>query len=140
MVISIMKKYLFLLLLLIIYLMLISFPKTAKVTYYDNKKNSSIVTVMLNYENGINSKDLEKLFENYSKEYYVTKLKVNKKELDVSCSNITSCIDNVYKLSDPDFETNYIATGFKINKIYFLAYKQEIEKYLKAKDVTYETW
>lgn len=134
-----MKKYLFLLFLLLIYFILLLFPKTNKVLSYDDEQ-TGIINVILNYDSGINSKDLKLFFDGYNKEYYVFKIDINNNETSVSCSDFEKCISDVYKMSDNDFETNYMATGFRINKVYFIAYKDEIEPYLIDKKAIFETW
>lgn len=135
-----MKKYLFLLFLLLIYFILLLFPKTNNVLSYDDNGEKGVISVVINYDNGINSNDLKTFFDKYNKEYYVLKMEVNSDELLVSCSDFSSCISDVYKINDNDFEINYISTGFRINKVYFIAYKEEIEPYLNSKNVIYETW
>ncbi len=133
-----MKKYLFLLCLLVIYLILMLTPKTTDVISYQDIKKEGVVTVMIYYENGINSKDLKTLFDDYEGEYYVLKLQVNKEDIMVSCSDFKNCIDEVYSFNNNEFETNYITTGFKINRVYFISYRDEIEKYLNSNQIVYK--
>ena len=138
MVNNVMKKYLFLLFLLLVYFILLSFPKTNNVLSYADER-TGVISVVLNYDNGINSKDLKLFFDKYDKEYYVFKMDVNNNETLVSCSDFNDCISDVYEISDNDVETNYMATGFKINKVYFIAYKEDIEPYLIEKNIVYGT-
>lgn len=126
--------------LLVVYFILMLSPKTADVLSYEDLKKDGVVMVKINYENGINSKDLKTLFDAYDGEYYVSKLDFNGDEIIVSCSEFKKCIDDIYTFNDLEFETNYIATGFKITGVYFIAYRDEIEKYLSSKNVVYKTW
>lgn len=126
--------------LLVVYFILMLSPKTANVLSYEDLKKDGVVMVKINYENGINSKDLKTLFDAYDGEYYVSKLDVNGDEIIVSCSEFKKCIDDIYTFNDLEFEANYIATGFKITGVYFIAYRDEIEKYLSSKNVVYKTW
>lgn len=135
-----MKKCLFLLFLLVIYFILTLSPKTKDVLSYEDLKNDGVVMIEIKYENGVNSKELKTLFDDYDGEYYVSKLDINGEEIMVSCSNFKKCIDDIYAFNNLEFETNYIVAGFRITSIYFIAYRDEIEKYLSYNNVVYKTW
>lgn len=126
--------------LLVVYFILMLSPKTIGVLSYEDLEKDGVVMVKINYENGINSKDLKTLFDAYSGEYYVSKLDIDGEEIIVSCSDFKKCIDDIYSFNNSEFETNYIATGFRITGVYFLAYRNEIEKYLSSNNVIYKTW
>lgn len=132
-----MKKYLFLLFLLLVYFILILKPKTTNVLSYEDIKKDGVVTVMLDYKNGINSNSLITLLDDYNGDYYVSKLEINDADGYVSCSNIKKCIDDVFEINDTEFSTNYMASGFKINKAYLIVYKDEIENSALLNDVIY---
>lgn len=134
-----MKKYLFLLFLFFVYLMLVSFPKTTKVLSYDDKKYG-VVNVTMSFEDGINSNDLKLLFDNYNKEYQVYNINVRDGDILVSCSDFDNCLKVVYELNNKDFEISYVVNGFRVNNVSFLAYKEEIDKYLYNKGIVYKTW
>lgn len=135
-----MKKYLFLLLLLIIYVMISLKPKTVKVLSYEDKNKSSVLPVVISYEVGENSNDLKNFFDSYNDEYYVSLLNVNDNDISVSCTNFDKCIKQVYEYFDNDFEVNHMATGFKIDEVHFIAYKEEVKEYLAKNKVVFNTW
>ena len=135
-----MKKYLFLLLLFLIYIMCIINPKANKVSKEVKTDNYGAVSVFIKYDKGINSFELKKIFDNYSDSYYITDFNINDNDILVSCSDFDSCIKDIYSIYDSDFETKYIASGFRINSISFLAYKENIEDYLSKYDIVYKTY
>lgn len=133
------KKYLFLLLLLIIYVMISLKPKTVKVLSYEDKNKSGVLPVVINYETGENCNDLKKFFDLYKNEYFVSSLIINDNEIPVSCTNFDVCIKQVYEYFDNDFETKYMATGFRINEVHFIAYKENIKEYLSENNIVFNT-
>ena len=134
------KKYLFLLLLLIIYVTISLKPRTVKVLSYEDKTKSGVLPVVISYETGENCNDLKEFFDLYKDEYYVSSLNVNDNEIPVSCTNFNTCIKQVYEYFDNDFEVKYMATGFKINEVRFLAYKENIKGYLSENSIVFNTW
>ncbi len=135
-----MKKYLFLLFLLIIYLVLIKIPKTINVLSYDDNEKTGVVTVVIDYKNGINSNDLILFLNNYNNEYYVSNLKISNHEVSVSCDDFNYCVNEVYEYFDKKFLLDHLTTGFKVVSISFIAYKDEVEKYLQNNKVDYEIY
>ena len=135
-----MKKYLFLLLLFLIYIMCIINSNADKVSKEVKTDNYGAVSVFIKYDKGINSFELKKIFDNYSDSYYITDFNINDNDILVSCSDFDSCINDIYSIYDSDFETKYIASGFRINSISFLAYKENIEDYLSKYDIVYKTY
>ena len=84
---------------------------------------------------------LKKVFDNYNDSYYITNFNINKNDdILVSCSDFNKCINDIYTTYDSSFETKYIASGFKINSVSFLAYKDNIEKYLSKYNVAYKIY
>ena len=125
-----MKKYLFLLLLFLIYIVCIINSNTNKVSKEVKTDNYGAVSVFIKYDNGINSFELKKIFDNYN----------DSNDILVSCSDFDSCINDIYAIYDSDFETKYMTSGFRINSISFLAYKENIEDYLSKYDIVYKTY
>lgn len=134
-----MKKYLFLFFLLVIYFVLLLFPKTETVLSYDEKE-FGIVNVVIDFKNGINSNDLKLFFDNYDYDYKVLELNINDKNINVSCTYFSKCINDIYKFEDNEFSIKHLVNGFKINKVYFISDKETIENYLKDKNMTYKIW
>lgn len=135
-----MKKYLFLLFLLVFYFILIITPETTNVLSYDDKEKVGVVTVVIDYKNGVNSNDLVLFLNNYNNEYFVTDLKISNYEIPVSCEEFNECINEVYEYFDKEFLLNHLTTGFKVDSISFIAYKDEVEKYLQDNKVDYEIY
>lgn len=133
----IMKKYFFLIILFIVYLILSSLNNTKQVlSITDADNDSTVITVRLNFTDGINSKRVTNLLDNYNKEYYIKNM-IGKFNYDVSCTNIKICIDNVFKDKDDEFYNKYISTGFLINSIELIAYKEEILTFLDNNGILY---
>lgn len=132
-----MKKYLFLLVLLMFYFILTITPKTINVLSYDDEEKVGVVKILINYKNGVNSNDLLLFFNDYNKEYFVSYLKIGNHEIPVSCEEFNECVNEVYEYFDKEFMLEHLIAGFKVDGISFIAYKDEIEKYLKDNKVDY---
>lgn len=133
-----MKKYLFLLLLFIIYLILLQLSDEDEVISYDELNTGSAVNVLVSFENGINSNNLSTLFNNYNKEYYVYALKVNDDKINLSCDLIDDCINEVYDEENNLFYLKYLTSGFKVDEIEFIAYKDEVLPFLNKNNLAYK--
>lgn len=135
-----MKKYLFLLFLFIVYLLLIIRNNTLSkpVVYYDKKYKNGVCDLTLEFNNGINSKDIDKLFSNYNNEYYIYSIGLKDKEIKLSCDNISNCLKSIFDQEDNVFGMLNINNGFRINKINFITDKEKIIKYLNANEIVYE--
>lgn len=135
-----MKKYFFLLFLFIIYLCLVINNKTLvePVISYDDKYKDGVCDVTLEFEEGINSNHLVNLFNSYNDEYYIYGLSLKNKNLKLSCTNIENCIKNVYEQEDEFFSLINISSGFKVEEINFLAYENEVIKYLDDNNLAYK--
>ena len=127
-----MKKYLFLLFLFIIYLLICSVNDDKVVNVASYNKKYSTNTYILNFNNGINSKVFEDIIKNYEKEIYIYKINDTKG----SCNNFNDCIKDIYTMNDYNFEINYIASGFKIDKIELIS-DYSIEKFLDDNNINY---
>lgn len=135
-----MRKYLFLLFLFLIYIICILTPHTNKVSN-EVIDDYGLVSVFIEYDKGVNSFELQKVFDNYNDSYYITNFNINSNDdVLVSCSDFDKCVNDIYTIYDYDFETKYIASGFKINSVSFLAYKDNIEKYLSKYNVAYKIY
>lgn len=132
-----MKKYLFLLFLLFFYLFIINTNKTENVISYIDKNNQSVLDVTIMFENGINSKKLEGDFNKYKDEYFIYNIVVNKKEFNVKCSDIKSCINSIYAEESYLFDETYLATGFKVDSIKIIGYKNKLNDFLDYNNFTY---
>lgn len=133
-----MKKYLFLLFLFFFYIILIARPKTKEVVLYDDTNKSDVVILTLKFENGINSKDLNKIFELYDKEYFITKINTKSNDILVSCDKFSDCINDIYAQKESKFEEDTIASGFKIDKLTIISHNDYITSFLKKYDISYE--
>lgn len=136
MVIS-MKKYLFLIFLFIIYLVLLTNKETKEVISYDDIENKSASYVKIDFIDGINSNDLKELFNEYDNDYYVYIINTGSEMINLSCDKIDVCIEDVFKIEDNLFNENYIATGFKVESIELIAYKDQIIPFLKKNNLSY---
>lgn len=118
----IMKKYLFLLLLFVFYLILVTKREVTTPTFSISDDTNSVKTVIIEFENGINSKNLVSDF-NINKDYYLVKnIELEDEKYNVNCIKIDECIKNIYEQEDNAFNTKYIASGFKIKSITYLIY------------------
>ncbi len=133
-----MKKYLFLLLLFIVYLVLLLQKDDSKMVSYENLNNTNAVKVLIKFENGINSSNLLTLFSDYDNDYYVYSLDIYNEEIGLSCNLIQDCINDVFNQKDELFYLNYITNGFKVDKMSFIAYKDEVINFLEKNDLAYE--
>ena len=69
-----MKKYLFLLFLIGVYVLILfnnKDNKTSNVVSYLDKNRDGALSVKINFKDGINSNNLKKLFYTYDKDYYI---------------------------------------------------------------------
>ena len=69
-----MKKYLFLLFLIGVYVLILfnnKDNKTSNVVSYLDKNRDGAIFVKINFKDGINSNNLKKLFYTYDKDYYI---------------------------------------------------------------------
>lgn len=134
-----MKKYLFLLFLFILYLLLtISTNLTTKSVISYNGENESVISILLNFEDGINSKRLSNLFNSYDNEYYIYKIKLKNENINLSCNKIDICLEEIFSQEDNDFSMLNITSGFKIDTVEFIAYKDEIVPFLDLNKLIYE--
>lgn len=132
-----MKKYLFLIILFVIYVLLISFNKTEPVLSYDSIDEVGVSEYYIEFKNGINSNNLDTIFNKYNKEYYITYIKIkNDNEYKTSCNYINNCIKDIYKQESNEFNTKYI-NGISITNLHLLAYKDEMSKFLDKNNIDY---
>lgn len=104
-----MKKYLFLILLFILYIFLKSNIKVKPVINYNvNDGERKII-----FENGININELKNKLLNYEGKYLITKIN----DIEVKCSYINECINQIYEQEDKYFEEKNIVNGFKVDNI-----------------------
>ena len=116
-----MKKYLFLLSLFIVYLFLVNKNDVSPAISYENKYDGNVSDISIYFSNGINSNSIKKVFDGYNSDYYVYKIKLKDKDVAVSCSNIDSCLKEVYESEDKSFEILFLVTGFNVQEISMLA-------------------
>lgn len=133
-----MKKYLFLLVLFIIYIGLLLFDDKSNDVVVLEDLQKGAYKVSIEFDNGINSNDLKALFDDYDKNYFVYLFLLNNKRLDLSCDSIEQCIKNVYDVNDNDFYLKYVTNGFKIDEVELIAYKDEILSFLNKNNLTYK--
>lgn len=133
-----MKKYFFLLFLLLVYFFLKINVKT-KPVFINDETTNDVCKIKIVYENGKNSNDVKKIFDNYNNEYYIKKIIMDNNEYDVGCDTFDKCINQIVN-TDSSFENKYIVNGFKIKEIYFLAYKKNIISYLNKNDIIYTNY
>lgn len=133
-----MKKYFFLIFLFIICLILnLNDNSTEKVISYEEKSKEYIISINLDFNEGINSNKLNELFNKYDKEYYIRKISLNDEVLEISCKELSECIKETFNLKDNDFYNKYIVNGFKINNLNLIAYKDEIIPFLNNEKISY---
>lgn len=136
-----MKKYLFLLFLIGVYALILFNNKDNKtsnvISYLDENRNAAI-TVKIKFKDGINSNNLKKLFYTYDKDYYIFNIYADKEDIKVSCDSIDWCIDSVYEEKDEYFYKSRLTSGFKIDSISLLAYKEEIIPFINNNNLDYE--
>lgn len=113
-----MKKYLFLLFLFVIYLIIIIKPKTSNVFLSNEMNKNGVSSYTINFDLGINSNDLKKIFDLYDNDFLIT----NINDFNVKCSNFNDCIKEIYEQENISFEINYLINGFKINSIEIITY------------------
>ena len=75
---------------------------------------------------------------NYNKEYYVYALKVNDNKINLSCDLIDDCINEVYDEENNLFYLKYLTSGFKVDEIEFIAYKDEVLPFLNKNNLAYK--
>lgn len=128
-----MKKYLFLLLLLIVYVILNVKDDTRKVSYEMNDNDIYINSYRLKFPVGINSNDLINKLSNYNDDILINKIN----NIDVKCENINDCIKQFYQQMNEEFIMKNISS-FKIDSIEFIAYESDIKTFLENENlITY---
>ena len=128
-----MKKYLFLLLLLIVYVILNVKDDTRKVSYEMNDNDIYINSYRLKFPVGINSNDLRNKLSNYNDDILINKIN----NIDVKCENINDCIKQFYQQMNEEFIMKNISS-FKIDSIEFIAYESDIKTFLENENlITY---
>ena len=136
-----MKKYLFLLFMLVVYILLLIRNNTKNVANYNNlSNNNSTINIDIYFENGINSKKLVDEFKNYNYEYLIKNINIGNNSINLNCKLIEKCINNIYDMNDDDFYNKYIANGFRIEKLTIITDKNHIINYLKNKDYLYRIY
>ena len=130
-----MKKYLFLLFLFLIYLGLTLQNKSGYVLSYNDKNDLSVMDVSISFKNNINSNKLVKILNKYNNEYYIYEINGKYK---LSCNKIDRCIKDIYDEETSYFMEKYVASGFLINKVKLLGYKDEIIPFLNKNNFNYE--
>ncbi len=133
-----MKKYLFLLALFIIYLILIFRNDSMPVLSYKNRYDDNVSKVTLNFESGINSNKLKTIFSKYTNDYFIYNIKINNEYIGLSCTNVDTCLKNIYDEQDISFNTVYMANGFNVKELELLAYTDEILTFLKENNLSYK--
>lgn len=126
-----MKKYLFLLLLFLFYLILISKKEATSLASYVNDENESVKTITIRFQNGINSKDLINEFSIDKDSYLILNMELENNTYNVNCNKIDECIKNIYEEEDEAFNTKYVASGFKINSLTYLSYDLLNDKFFE---------
>ena len=136
-----MKKYLFLLFMLVVYILLLIRNNTKNVANYNNlSNNNSTINIDIYFENGINSKKLVDELKNYNYEYLIKNINIGNNSINLNCKLIEKCINNIYDMNDDDFYNKYIANGFRIEKLTIITDKNHIINYLKNKDYLYRIY
>ena len=136
-----MKKYLFLLFMLVVYILLLIRNNTKNVANFNNlSNNNSTINIDIYFENGINSKKLVDEFKNYNYEYLIKNINIGNNSINLNCKLIEKCINNIYDMNDDDFYNKYIANGFRIEKLTIITDKNHIINYLKNKDYLYRIY
>ena len=128
-----MKKYLFLLLLLIVYIALNISHNTKEVSYETNDSDIYVNSYKLKFPLGINSNDLRNKLSNYNDDILINKIN----NIDVKCENINDCIKQFYQQMNEEFIMKNISS-FKIDSIEFIAYESDIKTFLENENlITY---
>ncbi len=129
------KKYLFLLVLFIIYLILKvnAQEETMPVFSYDNEQRS-IKNITIRFENGINSTELSNKFKEYENDYLISGIKLDDREFNLECNDIEQCLNDIFCLEDKDFNQKYLLNGFKINEVNFISYDDSGTSMLSDED------
>lgn len=118
----IMKKYLFLLSLYLLYFLIIINKKDTQIVSIPIDNNSSVKEVTLKYENGINSNLLINKF-NKNDKYLVKTIESENNTYEVKCTEISNCIKDIFDEEESDFALKYNASGFKIKSVTYLNYQ-----------------
>ena len=128
-----MKKYLFLLLLLIVYVILNVKDDARKVSYEMNDNGIYINSYRLKFPVGINSNDLINKLSNYNDDILINKIN----NIDVKCENINDCIKQFYQQMNEEFIMKNISS-FKIDSIEFITDEDNIKVFLENEElITY---
>lgn len=128
-----MKKYLFLLLLLIVYIALNISHNTKEVSYETNDSDIYVNSYKLKFPLGINSNDLINKLSSYNNDILINKIN----NIDVKCEDINNCIKQFYDQKDEEFIIKNVSS-FKIDSIEFIADKQYINVFLEKENlITY---
>ena len=128
-----MKKYLFLLLLLIVYIALNISHNTKEVSYETNDSDIYVNSYKLKFPLGINSNDLINKLSSYNNDILINKIN----NIDVKCENINDCIKQFYQQMNEEFIMKNISS-FKIDSIEFIAYESDIKTFLENENlITY---
>ena len=121
-----MKKYLFLLLLLIVYIALNISHNTKEVSYETNDSDIYVNSYKLKFPLGINSNDLINKLSSYNNDILINKIN----NIDVKCEDINNCIKQFYDQKDEEFIIKNVSS-FKIDSIEFIAYESDIKTFLE---------
>lgn len=132
-----MKKYFFLLFLFIIYLVILLNNNDTKYVNLNQNIDNHILDITLNFDSGINSNDLNKIFSEYNKEYYIKEISLSDEKIELSCDSFLVCVIDIFELKDDNFYNKYIVNGFKIKNINFITYKDDIISFLDNKKINY---
>ncbi len=124
-----MKKYLFLLFLLGFYIGISFHERTQEVSFNEEEKHINLYKI--DFKNNINSNGLIEIFNGYNN---IIIKKINENE--VKCNDIKICVKEVFDEKDDLFEEKYIASGFSIDSIEFIAYKDEIKYFLNKNNLS----
>lgn len=136
-----MKKYLFLLFLIGVYVLILfnnKDNKTSNVVSYLDKNRDGTISVKINFKDGINSNNLKKLFYTYDKDYYIYNIYIDRENIKVNCDSIDWCIDSVYEQKDDYFNKSRLTSGFKVDSISLLAYKEDIIPFINDNNLECE--
>ena len=133
---DIMKKYFFLFFLIIIYIFINS--SRSEHAFLNTDNNYNIIDKMhISFNNGINSKKLISILNEYDYEYFIDKINIYNKDYDIKCNSIESCIKDLYNLFDDSFYDKYIMNGFKINNIDIIVKKDKFIEMLNNKNIAF---
>ena len=78
------------------------------------------------------------LYYRISTLYYIYNIYTDRENIKVNCDSIDWCIDSVYEQKDDYFNKSRLTSGFKVDSISLLAYKEDIIPFINDNNLECE--